>query len=104
MIEPPELYSGSTNNRRFLYCSLYDNGSTPESPAVKRNSDPLAACAVNVRACMEGPNQGVLCGSENAASFCETSGGAGDGECDACPLIGGVTTEDDMFIMLGFRY
>ena len=25
----------------------------------------------------------------------------GDGECDACPLRGGVTTEDEMFILIG---
>ena len=69
---------------------------------MKRNSDPLRGCEVGVRACMNGPNKGELCGGSDA--FCDSSPGAGDGECDACPIIGGVTTEDEMFIMLGLRY
>ena len=26
---------------------------------------------------------------------------AGDGECDACPLTQGASTEDEMFVLLG---
>jgi hypothetical protein len=50
---------------------------------------------------MEGPNRGVPCGNEHAASFCETGPGLGDGVCDACEVMGGFTTEDEMFILLG---
>ena len=32
---------------------------------------------------------------------CDSTAGAGDGVCDACILIGGVTTEDEMFLLLG---
>ena len=32
---------------------------------------------------------------------CDTVPGAGDGECDACPVAFGTTTEDEMFILLG---
>ena len=32
---------------------------------------------------------------------CDTAPGLGDGVCDACPLLGGVTTEDEMFILIG---
>jgi hypothetical protein len=28
----------------------------------------------------------------------------GDGECDACTLKGGVTTEDEMFLKMGQYY
>jgi len=28
----------------------------------------------------------------------------GDGACDACPVNGGTTTEDEMFILLGDYY
>jgi hypothetical protein len=35
---------------------------------------------------------------------CDSSLGLGDGVCDACPLEGGVTTEDEMYIMLGLYY
>ena len=46
--------------------------------------------------CLDGPNKGHLCGLDD--SLCPES------VCDACPLEGGVTTEDEMFIMLGFYY
>jgi len=44
-LDPPmALDAGDPRERTFLYCSLYDNGSTPESPAVKRQStSPLPA-------------------------------------------------------------
>jgi hypothetical protein len=32
---------------------------------------------------------------------CDTTPGAGDGECDACSVRFGTTTEDEMFILLG---
>ena len=35
---------------------------------------------------------------------CDSTAGAGDGFCDACPLVGGVTTEDEMFILLGHYF
>ena len=101
--DPPIPFNTSTVNRRFRYCSLYDNGSTPTSPSVKRNSNPLGSgCGTAVRSCMDGPNKGLVCGSDD--SFCDSAPGAGDGECDACPVVGGVTTEDEMFILLGAYY
>jgi hypothetical protein len=45
-----------------------------------------------------GPMFGVRCGSN---PFCDSVPGADDGVCDACPVHGGVTTEDEMFILLG---
>ncbi len=101
--DPPELYDGNADSRRFLYCSLYDNGSGPGSPPVKRASNPVGSgCGTSVRACMAGPKKGQLCGSDD--SFCDSSPEAGDGECDACPAVGGVTTEDEMFVLLGSRF
>jgi hypothetical protein len=35
---------------------------------------------------------------------CDSAPGANDGICDACPLAGGVTTADEMFIPLGNYY
>jgi len=102
-IDPPVAYGAvSASNRRFKFCSKYDNGSAPTSPLVKTNSNPLGGCAVSKRACMDGPNKGVLCGGNDA--FCDTTPGAGDGLCDACPVVGGVTTEDEMFVLIGLFY
>ncbi len=98
--DPPVLYNGSTQDRTFRYCSKYDNRSTPSSPPVKTASNPVgSSCPVSSWSCMVGPNKGVLCGGDDA--FCDSTPGAGDGLCDACPVIGGVTTEDEMFVLLG---
>ena len=42
----------------------------------------------------------------SAGTFCGADDGlCGDGgSCDACPVRGGVTTEDEMFLMLGSFY
>ena len=101
----PPMHFGSvnSNNRRFRFCSLYDNGNAPGSPPVKLNSNPIGTgCGTGVRRCFGGPNEGALCNGLD--SVCESSPGAGDGTCDACPVVGGVTTEDEMFIMLGSYY
>jgi cysteine-rich repeat protein len=136
--DSPRLLSGSEADRTLLYCSVYDNGETPTSPPVKRQStspdsppfdfglpfpvalggpcpdvdEPIIAppldSFLNITrhgvSCMDGPNQGVPCGNEDAASFCETAPGLGDGVCDACEVMGGFTTEDEMFILLGNYY
>ena len=30
---------------------------------------------------------------------CDSSPGAGDGDCDACPIVAGQTTENEMFLL-----
>jgi hypothetical protein len=122
--DPPVAYDAEDEEERtFLYCSRFDNGSTPDSPYVKRRSQspmppglpgvpPLfpfeltpefvnlqglgGPCPVEFTHCVAGPNRGLACGGDH--SMC------GDPEnewCDACPARGGVTTEDEMFILLG---
>ncbi len=54
---------------------------------------------------MDGPNQGQACGGEaEPTRFCETILFANDGVCDACTVMGGFTTEDEMFIVTGNFY
>ena len=45
---------------------------------------------------MDGPNKGNNCYGNDFN--CPQS------ECDACPATGGLTTEDEMFLVLGFYY
>ena len=81
-----------------------------ENPAeVKRRSTapipplPLGGpCGTEEVACLAGPRKGQLCGGDDRA--CDSAPAALDGVCDACPVKGGVTTEDEMFIMLGGYY
>ncbi len=110
LFDPPISHSGglSVAARTYLFCSQYDNGSTPASPGVKRRSTspspPLGLpvggpCSIGETQCIGGPNHGTLC--SGIQSICDSSPGAGDGDCDACPMRGGLTTKDEMFILLG---
>ncbi len=106
--DPPNDYSSAAEaDRTFKACAVYDNGADdplevkrestkPNTPAC---SFPLASCgcAATQRVCLGGDKQGELCNGDD--SFC----GEG-GSCDACPLFGGVTTDDEMFIPLGSYY
>ncbi len=111
--DPPLLYNcPNVEDRTFLYCSLYDNGSTMNSPRVKRRStSPEAPAGLQTFfvfgydhyfggpwgnlgvACLGGANAGALYGDADRA--CDS------GVCDVCPLRGGVTSEDETLIMLG---
>jgi hypothetical protein len=99
IFDPPlELTSDDPAARRIKFCAIFDNGKT-DPREVKRLSTkpPLAGgCAPAELACTEGPNKGAPCNGDDA----ECPGGA----CDACPLRGGVTTDDEMFVLLGSYY
>jgi hypothetical protein len=102
--------------RRFKFCAIYDNG-LGDPTNVKRNSTSPIARPVSFFvggpcriangpfardrgiACLAGPKKGMACGGDDRV--CDSAPGARDGVCDACPLEGGVTTEDEMFILLG---
>jgi hypothetical protein len=97
-------------DRQLTYCAVYDNGAPPNDNDVKRRSTspepgrifnfPIGGpCSVTRTACIGGPKHGQLCRGDN--SFCDSSPGADDGDCDACPLTGGFRTEDEMFILFG---
>ena len=112
--------SANPEDRTFRYCAVYDNGERNPTE-VRRNSlrpeaetcDFVAGiaqfaqaagftvfgcgCAEEDRSCFGGPNEGVSCNGDD--SVC------GDGGvCDACPVAGGVTTEEEMFLLLGSYY
>jgi hypothetical protein len=118
--EIPAFDSPNAEDRTFKYCSVWDNGES--NPAeVRRDSikpdaetcefvaafAPIAqqaglgltpcGCEPEERSCFGGPNEGVACNGDD--SVC----GEG-GICDACPAGGGVTTEEEMFILLGSFY
>ncbi len=106
-------------SRRFKFCALFDNGATDEAE-VKRNSlsppnsnfiggkcyylgangTPVDE-APGIR-CLNGPRKGQACHGDDHS--CDSVAGANDGRCDACYLRGGVTTEDEMFILIGGYY
>ncbi len=107
--DPPRAFadaSASASERTLTYCSVFDNGLIdPDEVKKKSTSPPTPFGAIapggpcrTATGCTEG-NVGAPC--SGADSACDSSPGSGDGVCDACVLRGGVTTEDEMFILMG---
>jgi hypothetical protein len=106
--------------RTFKFCSMYDNGYTDPSTVKRNSTSPISPSfgllnpfggpcyAPPIRpdghvACVDGPKKGQDCHGDDSA--CDAPGYTAPlGTCDACPLTGGVTTEDEMFIGLGSFY
>lgn len=99
--------------RTLTYCGLFDNGLTNADEVKRRSTSPPTPfgavapggpCA-QASACTDG-RIGAACNgnSEAAHRSCDSFPGAMDGMCDACTLRGGVTTEDEMFILMGGYY
>ncbi|MEO8601570.1 MAG: hypothetical protein ABI629_03230 [bacterium] len=98
--------------RSLTYCQLYDNGySNPDEVKRKSTSPPtpigipgvLGGPCTTPTGCTAG-NLGATCSGTTASArnaSCDSVADAGDGVCDACQLLGGVTTEDEMFILMG---
>jgi len=113
----PVYASPDERDRTFKYCSVWDNGETDPEEVRRESTKPDAetceviaairgfaseaglqvfgcGCEPEERSCFGGPNQAMACNGDD--SLC----GEG-GICDACPTGGGVTTEEEMFILLG---
>lgn len=113
-LEPEIVFSGRQADRWLTFCALYDNGFTDPGEVKQRATSPLPPIPISLlggpcttpTGCTEG-RVGEECsgrGEVERNRSCDTETGAGDGFCDACPLLGGVTTEDEMFILMGQYY
>lgn len=110
--DPPLQISGAAPaaDRTLTYCGYYDNGAANPLAVKRRSTSPPGAllfglfgvggpCAQNQTQCINDARRGASCNGNHTA--CDSSAGAGDGDCDACPLTGGFRTEDEMFILFG---
>jgi hypothetical protein len=112
-LEPPMSMAGfqsMSEERALTYCALYDNGFSDPSEVKRKSTSPapplglpLGGPCATPTGCTEGRIGAPCSGATQAArdASCDTTDGAGDGFCDACTLIGGVTTEDEMFLLIG---
>lgn len=95
--------------RTIHYCADFENGihpdGSPDPDTVKRRSKtpPNSINLCEPVACTAGRIGDACSGVDDHAS-CDSTPGAGDGECDACVAIGGNSTEDEMFLLLGAFY
>lgn len=83
-------------SRTLKFCSLYDNGMS--DPSLLKRKSQLAdgsSCGAQLY-CVGGDKAGEPCSDDSAC-------GPG-GVCDACAVRWGVTTEDEMFFLMGNYY
>ena len=113
--DPPLRLGGagsSEEQRTLTYCALYDNGASDPTDVKRRSTSPPATagfpggpCATPV-GCTAGrigaPCSGASPSQRDAS--CDSAPALGDGECDACAVAFGTTTEDEMFVLLGAFY
>jgi hypothetical protein len=114
--DPPMVFdSEDPAERTITFCSLYNNGRNPDgSPNVEEVTrysrlpqsvfQPGVPGRCRPVACVNEGMIGAPCNGQNDDSTCDTSPGAGDGWCDACPITGGESTENEMFLPLGSYY
>jgi hypothetical protein len=108
--EPPLAFDApSPAERTIRFCATYNNGvaedGSPDPETVTRASrvpqsarNTIGGCKPT--ACAAG-QIGAACAGEDDDVTCDSSPGAGDGDCDACKITGGESTENEMFLLIG---
>tara|TARA_B100001093_G_C26799847_1_gene1002855 strand:+ start:280 stop:1920 length:1641 start_codon:yes stop_codon:yes gene_type:complete len=111
---PLEFDSDDPAERTLRYCALFNNGvssdGAPDIETVTRYSRmpdsvniPGVPGACYPTACVAG-KVGADCLGPDDSDACDSAPGAGDGWCDACPITGGESTENEMMLLLGDVY
>jgi cysteine-rich repeat protein len=112
VFDPPlRMDDESAAGRTYRYCSVYDNGFTNPGEVKRRSTSPpppppFLPVPCSATHCADGRVGEPCSGSNDAARdrSCDSTAGQGDGRCDACTVYGGVTTDDEMFILLTGYY
>ncbi|MEY4582093.1 MAG: hypothetical protein RL701_6796 [Pseudomonadota bacterium] len=102
--DPGIVFDGATDASRTLTaCSLYNNGvapdGSPDPDTVTRYSRLPDRTQCTPVACVSG-KIGAPCKGATDNASCDSAPGAQDGFCDACPITGGPTTENEMFVIM----
>ena len=111
--EPPLAFDAADAAERTIrYCATYNNGvaqdGSPDPETVTRASrvpqsarNTVGGCKPT--ACAAG-KIGAACAGEDDDATCDSTPGAADGDCDACRITGGESTENEMFLLIGQYY
>ncbi|MGH7787203.1 MAG: DUF4215 domain-containing protein, partial [Candidatus Binatia bacterium] len=108
--DPPLAFAGDADDLSLTYCALYDNGFTDPALMKRKSTSPITPFGTSTCQTASTCYAGKVCQPcsgatpEQRNTSCDSSPGAGDGLCDGCQLNGGVTTEDEMFLLLGSYY
>jgi len=108
VFDPARVFrSGDPADRTLTWCATYNNGVNPDgSPntelvtRLSRRPDNAGPCRPT--ACVAG-KVGAPCSGAEDDTTCDSAPGAGDGWCDACPITAGVSSDDEMYILLGSK-
>lgn len=103
---PPLELGGATSvaaERTLTFCALYDNGFTEPSEVKRASTSPENGFFCLPTHCAEGRVGEECVGGPQLErdQSCDSRAGAGDGRCDACRAGFGVTTDDEMFVLIG---
>jgi hypothetical protein len=103
IFDPPMVFDSPEPEKRTLkYCAEFNNGvkkdGTPDTDLVTRLSRMPDRTTCKPVACVAG-KIGATCNGADDSAACDSSAGAGDGACDACPITAGQTTENEMFVL-----
>jgi hypothetical protein len=103
IFDPPMRFdSEDPEDRTLVYCADFNNGvredGSPDIDLVTRLSTMPERTTCTPVACVAG-KVGAPCQGASDGATCDSSPGAGDGWCDACPITGGQTTENEMFVL-----
>ncbi|MFK7977915.1 MAG: c-type cytochrome [Halioglobus sp.] len=99
--------SADPAERTMEYCATYNNGVNDDGSfnvetVTRLSRRPENASACPARACVAG-NVGAACAGPDDNASCDSEPGAGDGWCDACIIMPGASSDDEMFILLGSK-
>jgi hypothetical protein len=116
LFDPPLAFDSTEAAERTLrFCATYNNGvnddGSPNVETVTRASrvpesarQPGSFGTCKPVACVNPGMVGEPCSGEDDDAACDSSPGSGDGECDACHITGGESTENEMFLMIPGYY
>jgi len=97
-----EFTSADPAARTLEFCATFNNGlkndDTPDTTLVTRASRMPERGKCTPVACVAG-KVAAACTSDHD---CDSTAGANDGHCDACPITAGQTTENEMFVLMNW--
>lgn len=108
--DPPLAFDDPNPARRTVrYCAVFNNGVRPDgSPDVERvtraSRVPESAQQFIGKCTPVACVAGKVAAACTTNADCDTTAGAGDGFCDACPITGGESTQNEMFVLFGAQY
>lgn len=101
----------SDAERTLTYCAYFDNGAADATEVKRKSTSPKPPISTGgIGGPCDQPTHcttgkvGQPCSGRGVTArnrSCDSTSGSGDGQCDACPLTGGATSEDEMFILIG---